>query len=77
MEQAQTVTHEHHHGDPKPELRVKIERGQRGGYGWEISASCPGHDTDALLAVIEEADAKLRERFGPESCTEPTGPRTA
>ncbi len=52
-------------GEPQPELRVKLERGQRGGYGWEIAASCPGHDVDSLLAVIEDADRKLRERFGP------------
>ncbi len=71
-----TVTHEHHHGEPTPELRVKVERGQRGGYGWEIGASAPGHDVDTLLAIIRETDEKLRERYGP-AATEPTGSRAA
>lgn len=70
----QTVLHEY--GDPKPELSVKVERGQRGGYGWEVRASAPGHDVEALLAVIREADAKLRAEYGPDA-TEPTGPRAA
>lgn len=76
MSQTPTITHEHRHADPKPELRVKLERGQRGAYGWEVSASAPGHDVDALLAVLGEADGKLRERYGPDT-TEPTGPRAA
>jgi hypothetical protein len=70
----QTVLHEY--GEPTPELSVKIERGQRGGYGWEVRASAPGHDVDALLAVLADADAKLREWYGPEA-GEPTGPRAA
>jgi hypothetical protein len=40
---------------------------------WEVSASAPGHDVDALLAVIGEAEEQLRERFGESS--EPFGPR--
>lgn len=74
--EANAVTHEHHHSEPTPELRVKVQPGQRGGYGWEIGASAPGHDVDALLAVIEDADEKLRERYGPDNA-EPTGPRAA
>lgn len=70
-----TISHEHNCGGPGPELRVKIERGQRGGYGWEIAVSAPGHDADALLAVIDDTDSKLRRRFGPSE--EPLGPRAA
>lgn len=69
-------SHEHYHGESTPELRIKVERGQRGGYGWEIGASAPGHDVDVLLSVVEEADEKLRERFDPNTL-EPKGPRAA
>ncbi len=67
----QTVRHEHRHSDPKPELRIKVEKGQRGTYVWEISASVPGHDVDELLRVIDEADTKLWNRYGD------VGPRAA
>jgi hypothetical protein len=67
----QTVRHEY--PEPRPELRLKVERNSRG-YNWEIAASAPGHDVGSLLAVLEEADRKLRERFGP---TEESGPRAA
>ena len=67
----QTVRHEHSHSDPKTELRIKVEKGQRNSYAWEISASAPGHDVDELLRVIDEADAKLRDRYGE------VGPRAA
>ncbi len=60
----QTVRHEHSHSDPKPELRIKVEKGQRNSYGWEISASMPGHEVDELLRVIDEADTKLWNRYG-------------
>ena len=71
----QTIRHEHSYSDPKPELRIKVEKGQRNTYAWEVSAAAPGHDVDALLAVIEEADGRLRERYGEPS--EPFGPRAA
>ncbi len=71
----QTIRHEHSHSDPRPELRIKVEKGQRNTYAWEVSASAPGHDVDALLAIIGEADGRLRERYGEPS--EPFGPRAA
>lgn len=70
----QTVLHEY--GEPTPELSIRIERGQRGGYGWELRASAPGHDVQALLAVLAEADRRLRERYGPDA-GEGTGSRAA
>ncbi len=39
-----TVRHQHSYSDPRPELRIKVEKGQRNTYGWEISAPAPGHD---------------------------------
>ncbi len=67
------MTHEHNHPEPQPELRHEsidflVERGQRGGYGWEIGASAPGHDVDTLLAVIRETTGSCA------SCTAPTPP---
>ncbi len=67
----QTVRHEHSYSDPKPELRIKVEKGQRNSYAWEIAASAPGHDVDELLRLIEEADTQLWERYGE------AGPRAA
>ncbi len=67
----QTVRHEHSYSDPKPELRIKVEKGQRNSYGWEISAAAPGHNVDELLRVIDEVDTKLWERYGE------AGPRAA
>ncbi len=60
----QTVRHEHSYSDPKLELRIKVEKGQRGTYAWEISASAPGQDVVELLRVIDEADTKLWNRYG-------------
>lgn len=68
----ESVRREH----PEPELRIKLEKGQRNTYAWEISASAPGHDADELLGVIEEVDSKLRRRYGPIE-EEPRGPRAA
>ncbi len=31
-----TVRHEHSHSEPGPELRIKVEKGQRGTYAWEV-----------------------------------------
>ncbi len=70
----QTVRHEHSHSDPKP------EPAHQGGEGVAqhvrlVSVSAPGHDVDALLAVIGDVDERLRERYGESS--EPLGPRAA
>ncbi len=65
----QTVRHQH--SEPAPELRIKVEKGQRNSYAWEISASVAGHDVDELLRVIDEADTKLWNRYGE------VGPRAA
>ncbi len=72
--QEPTAAYEHTHAASQPELRIKLERGQRGGYGWEVSASAPGHDVEALLGVIDEVDSELRRRYSP---TEETRARAA
>jgi|18_taG_2_1085343.scaffolds.fasta_scaffold76166_2 cystathionine beta-lyase family protein involved in aluminum resistance len=41
--------------------RVKVERGQRGGYGWRISI--PGDDLDKIVDEIKRIDSKLRLTF--------------
>ncbi|AEA46687.1 hypothetical protein [Archaeoglobus veneficus] len=60
MEQ-QVIRHEHFSFRPEPELKISVTRGQRGGYGWEITYT--GKDMDEVLRVIKEADEKLRRTF--------------
>jgi len=55
------VEHLHHSG-PSPEpLKIKVERGQKGGYGWEIAIS--GDSLTHILDLIETADRRLRETY--------------
>ena len=65
----QAVRHEHSYCDPKPELRIKAEQGQRNTYALEVSVSAPGHDVDALLRVIDEA----AQRPSPLPCLPSSG----
>jgi len=64
MEFEQKVLHLHHNFKPEPELSVKVTRGQKGAYGWEISYS--GKNTDEVIERIKEVDEKLREFLGGE-----------
>ena len=48
-----------------PVLRVKLERGQRGSYGWEISAE--GAQPMLVQQQIQAIDAWLREQYGGQS----------
>lgn len=60
---AEQVEHFHSSG-PSPEpLRIKVERGQKGGYAWEISLS--GADETAIIARIKNIDAALYAEFAP------------
>ena len=45
-------------------VKIKVERGQRGGVGWEISVK--GDDPDAILAQIVELDGRMQESFKKE-----------
>jgi len=57
----QVIRHEHISIKQEPELKITVNRGQRGSYGWEIQYS----DTNKkeLLHAIEEADRELREKY--------------
>lgn len=47
-----------------PTFTVKLERGQRGSYGWEIKVL--GEDKEFVLKQIAEIDKELRNNYGPE-----------
>ena len=54
-----------------PGVSAKIERGQRGGYGWELRANvacAPGQDYDAAFAdaigALQTGDGTMRRLFG-------------
>lgn len=47
-----------------PTFTVKLERGQRGSYGWEIKVL--GEDKELVLKQIAEIDKSLRDSYGPE-----------
>lgn len=55
------VRHEHISIKQEPELKITLNRGQRGGYGWEIQYS--GTDKKELLGTLEEVDRELREKY--------------
>lgn len=56
----------HHSWIPsEPRLRIKLERGQKGTYAWEISYE--DESSVAALVKIQEMDRMLRERFLPEA----------
>lgn len=50
------------------EVRVKLERGQKGGYGWEISVAVPrdGEAQEKVLREVDELDRLLRGRYSTE-----------
>ncbi len=42
-------------------VKVKIEKGQRGGIGWEISVK--GDDPDAIIQQVASIHLKLLEKY--------------
>ena len=46
---------------PEP-LKVKLTKGQKDSYGWEISAS--GKDISEILSLIRSADQALKAEYG-------------
>lgn len=52
-----------HHSEP-PGVRIELERGQRGAYGWSVKATAP--TVAETLRLLAEADAQLRQQFGGE-----------
>jgi hypothetical protein len=65
----QVIRHEHVSIRQAPELKITVNRGQRGSYGWEIQYS--GTDKKELLGTIEEADRELREKYLSEGLCPP------
>lgn len=51
----------HHYTRPPRPVQVQIAHNSRG-YTWEISYA--GDDVDDVLAVIADADRKLRRQYG-------------
>lgn len=60
-ENEQVIRHEHISIQQPSELKVCLNRGQRGGYGWEIQYSSP--DAKRVLEIIEKVDRELRARY--------------
>jgi hypothetical protein len=48
-------------------IKVRIERGQRGNVGWEISVH--GDNVDRILEQIREIDRKLTAEYGKPGAT--------
>ena len=42
-------------------VRVKLEQGQRGGYGWEISVS--GDDEGDILSRVDRINESLKRNY--------------
>jgi hypothetical protein len=55
------VEHFHSSGASPEPLRIKVERGQKGGYAYEVSLS--GADEAAMVARIKEIYMKLDAEF--------------
>jgi len=54
----ENVEHTHRNADP---LKVKIIKGQRDTYGWEVSVQ--GADGGDILAEIRKVDESLRDVY--------------
>ena len=56
------VVEHHHSSGPSPEpLRIKVERGQKGGYAFEVSLS--GAEEMTMIARIKAIYASLDAEF--------------
>jgi len=61
MAMSEKVEHFHSSG-PSPEpLRIKVERGQKGGYAFEVSLA--GQDEVAMISRIKGIYAQLEKEF--------------
>lgn len=68
MDTTQTITTA---GAAVPHVTAKVERGQRGGYGWTLGATvaqAPGQTVEqafaAALDALVTADGQMRRMFG-------------
>lgn len=62
IELPSSIIIEHVFGESVQPLKIKIERGQKGNYGWEIS--CAGSDMADILMKLRAADAALKSEYG-------------
>lgn len=54
--------HLYHHYERVPrQVVIRLERGQRGGYGWEITGS--GDSVAEAMEQLREADTELRREY--------------
>jgi len=60
--QVPTVHHVHEWQQP---VKIELERGQRGGYGWKIEVR--GMNGILVRQVISSIDADLRKEYGPKT----------
>jgi len=58
---AKKIILEHIGGQPEP-IKVKLVKGQKDSYGWEIS--CAGSKLPDILIQIQAADAALKSQYG-------------
>jgi hypothetical protein len=59
VNEAKTVEHIHHNAE---NLKIKLVKGQKASYGWEIS--CSGASLPEILTQILAADAALKAEWG-------------
>jgi hypothetical protein len=59
VNEAKSVEHTHRNAEP---LKVKLVKGQRDSYGWEIS--CSGATLGDILSQVRAADMALRSEYG-------------
>jgi hypothetical protein len=57
--EAKTVEHVHHNAET---LKIKLVKGQKDSYGWEIS--CAGATLPEILLQVRAADAALKAEWG-------------
>lgn len=57
--EAKTVEHIHRNAEP---LKIKLVKGQKDSYGWEIS--CSGASLPEILTQLQAADAALKKQWG-------------
>jgi hypothetical protein len=55
------VRHEHVYIPQPSELKICLNRGQKGSYGWDIQYS--GQDRKKILETIENVDHELRQKY--------------
>jgi hypothetical protein len=63
MVEIDKISEVHHVQGPNPEpYSIKVEKGQKGGYAWEIGAK--GADYMLMIDQLKAIDTELRVRFG-------------